>query len=108
MRQETTDKTLEELALKLSSHFQPTKIFLFGSHAKGTANPTSDYDFLIVVKASTKTPLKRMQEANRVLIGRKVPVDVFILTEEEFNEWKDEVSSVAHTALTQGLELKVG
>jgi hypothetical protein len=46
-----------------------------------------------------------MQEANRVLLGRKVPVDVFVLTEDEFNEWKNEYSTVAHTALTQGLEL---
>lgn len=108
MNENVHDKILAELSNKLTAHFQPTKLFLFGSQAKGSATAGSDYDFLVVVQESNKSPLKRMQEANRVLLGRTMTVDVFVLTENEFDEWKGKVSSTAHTAITQGKELKVG
>lgn len=99
------DKNLNEIVQKLKNHFQPLKIYLFGSRANGTAKSDSDYDLFLIVKSSEKTKLKRMQEANQVLWGRSVSVDVFIYTEAEFNEMKDAFSSVPHAVATEGVEL---
>jgi predicted nucleotidyltransferase len=99
------DKTLSEIVSKLKARFQPEKIFLFGSRASGTSVAESDYDLLLVVKSSDQSPRDRMREANDVLWGRNFSVDIFVYTESEFNELKEEFSSIAHTAATEGLEL---
>ncbi|HEY8271742.1 MAG TPA: nucleotidyltransferase domain-containing protein [Pseudobdellovibrionaceae bacterium] len=99
------DKNFAEIVSKLKAHFKPEKIFLFGSRAKGTSTPDSDYDLLLVVKNSDKTLRERMREARQVLRGRTVAVDIFIYTSVEFDELKEEFSSIAYTAFTEGLEL---
>lgn len=108
MNTQINDSHLDEIVKKLVEHFNPTKIFLFGSRAKGTARPESDYDLFLVVKESHKKPIQRMQEANRLFWGDKAAIDIFIYTEAEYDEWKDEMSSIAHTVATEGLELQVG
>ena len=99
------DKTLVEIVSKLKVHFKPKKVFLFGSRANGTSTPDSDYDLLLVVRTSDKTSRERMREARQVLRGRTVAVDIFIYTQAEFDELKEEFSSIAHTVSTDGVEL---
>lgn len=38
---------LDEIVARLIKTFQPTRIILFGSRARGDARPDSDYDFLV-------------------------------------------------------------
>ncbi len=102
------DPKLNAIVKKLVDHFNPTRVFLFGSQARGTAGPDSDYDIFLVVKSSEKSQLERMDEANFVLWGRDVPVDVFVFTEQEFNEAKGIFSSVSYTVATEGVELGLG
>jgi predicted nucleotidyltransferase len=99
------DKALTEIVTKLKAHFKPVRVFLFGSRANGTSAPDSDYDLLLVVQTSDKTIRERMREARHVLRGRTVAVDIFIYTESEFNELKEQFSSIAHTAATEGVQL---
>ena len=104
----SNDPKLDAIVKKLVDHFHPTKVFLFGSRARGTADADSDYDLFLVVKDSEKRPIQRMQEANRLFWLDKAAIDIFIYTEAEYDEWKDEFSSIAHTVATEGLELQVG
>lgn len=99
------DKSLSEIVTKLKDHFKPVRIYLFGSRAQGTAHSESDYDLMLVVKNSEKDPTARAREARQILWGRSIAVDIFIYTEEEFNEFKDEFSSIAHTVATEGVEI---
>lgn len=39
-------KEVKRLAEKIKNDYQPEKIFVFGSFAKGKINPDSDVDFL--------------------------------------------------------------
>ncbi|MBY0385941.1 nucleotidyltransferase domain-containing protein [bacterium] len=103
-----SDTILDEILTRLIPEFQPTKIFLFGSRAAGTANQDSDYDLFLVVKDSNISRRDRMTKALHLLRGCEVAVDVFVYTEDEFNEWKDEFSSIPHTVVTEGKELWVG
>lgn len=102
------DQNLNEIVSKLKNHFQPLKIYLFGSRAKGTATTESDYDLFLIVKSSDKTKLKRVQEAYQILLDRTVGVDIFIYTEAEFNDWKDEFSSIPYTVAHEGVEIDLG
>ena len=99
------DQNLSSVTSKLKAHFHPLKIILFGSRARGTARADSDYDLLLVVKNSDKNRRERNREARQVLTGRTFGVDIFVYTEAEFNELKEEFSSIPHTAATEGLEL---
>lgn len=102
------DDKLKNVLEKLIPEFQPIKIFLFGSRSKGTSRIDSDYDLLLIIKKSELSRHERMTKALMALWGCGVKVDVFIYTEAEFNDWKDEFSSIPHTVATEGLELKVG
>src|SRR5947208_15664 len=42
---------IDEIVQKLTSRFQPRRIYLFGSRARGDARTDSDYDFLVEVDA---------------------------------------------------------
>lgn len=99
------DQNLNEIVSKLKNHFKPEKTYLFGSRANGTATTDSDYDLFLIIKNSNLSQIKRMQEARKILSDRTVSVDVFIYTEDEFADWKDEFSSIAHTVATEGIEL---
>jgi hypothetical protein len=46
-----------------------------------------------------------MREARRLLWGRRIAVDIFVYTEDEFINFKDEFGSIAHTAFTEGIEV---
>lgn len=102
------DKNLSEIVKKLKNHFKPEKVYLFGSQANGTARENSDYDLFLIVKESKLNARERMREALDLLWECEASVDVFVYTEEEFKESKDEFSSIAHTVATEGQELPLG
>ncbi len=102
------DTKLDEILGKLIPEFQPTKVFLFGSRANGSAKEDSDYDLFLVVPHSDLTRRERMVRALELLWGNGVSVDVFIYTEQEFNSSKGEFNSISYTVANEGLELKVG
>lgn len=99
------DETLNSILSVLKPVFNPTKVYLFGSRAKGTASVNSDYDLFLVVKESNLEPRERVLKARELLWKTPGAVDLFIYTEAEFEDWKDEFSSIPHTAYTEGLEL---
>lgn len=101
------DSKFDLLVKKLADHFHPTKIYLFGSRAKGAARPDSDYDLFIIVKESDKSSTQRMQEANRILWGSGIIADIFVYTEAEFDDWKDELNSIACIVASEGVELPI-
>jgi uncharacterized protein len=99
------DKDLAEIVAKLKAHFRPEKIYLFGSRANGEANVSSDYDLLLILRHSEKRQTERMAEAYDVLWGRTVSVDIFVYTQDEFDEYKHEFGSIAHSVANDGVEL---
>ena len=101
------DEKLNSILSVLRPVFNPTKIYLFGSRAKGLAVSGSDYDLFFVVKDSDIQPRDRVLKARELLWSNSVAVDLFIYTENEFNDWKDEFSSIPHTVYTEGLELEL-
>jgi predicted nucleotidyltransferase len=103
-----SDPKLDELLSRLIPEFQPTKVFLFGSRANGNSQSHSDYDLMLIVKSSHLSRRERMIKALKLIWGSGVATDIFVYTEDEFNNWKDEFSSIPHTVANEGLELKVG
>lgn len=103
-----TDQKLQQIVNTLKTEFNPTRILLFGSRAKGTHHPKSDYDLFLILKSSELRPIQRMQKAHRLLWDLHAAVDVFIYTQEEFDALKEEFGSMAHTVAEEGQELTLG
>ena len=97
------NKTISNIVYRISTKVNPDKIFLIGSYASGQANEDSDID-LLVVKDTTEPRHKRSIEIQRLLIGSKLPVDILVYTNEEFEREKLINYSFVNTAI-QGAKL---
>ena len=53
----TRAETVDEVVRRLVEYYQPERICLFGSSARGDTRPESDLDFLVVLP--DETPLER-------------------------------------------------
>ena len=76
-------------------------VILFGSHARGDADPDSDLDFL-VVEPSVKDRHMEMVRLREVLRPLGVPVDVLVVSRERFEYWRDTPNTVIHRAASEG------
>ena len=83
------------------------KIFLFGSRAKQTFHPDSDYDFLILVKnIEDKEELKIYKRKINFLIRNEIPdtsFDLIIKNESEFEENKESINTLLNEIYEEGI-----
>ncbi len=86
---------------RLVRQFQPRRIILFGSHARGTADAHSDVDLLVVcsVYGSRRALMVAM---DRALGGLGFARDVIVLTPEEFERDRHIPGTVARPASQEG------
>jgi len=69
------------------------QIYLFGSHAKGTQQADSDYDFYVVIPDDSIRPLDATRKISMALRSvRKRPIDILVGSESKFNLFKDRYS----------------
>ena len=74
---------------RIVKKFDPEKIILFGSQARGDAGPDSDVDLLVVMPVEGPLVDKRL-EIRGALHDIPVPIDVIVTTPEDF-AWRREV-----------------
>jgi uncharacterized protein len=89
---------------RIVQQFQPLKIILFGSYARGDATTDSDLDLLIVMPSGTH---KRQQA---IAIGQAladVPIskDIIVTTPEEIATYGQLVGTILRPALREGTTL---
>lgn len=97
-------KLLQEATKRLVSKFQPERIILFGSYARGTADEHSDADILVVCPVK-KNRIKVMVEMDGVLDGLKIARDIVVLTPKEFTIDKEIPGTIARYANKEGVLL---
>ena len=83
---------------------QVRKLILYGSRVQGTATPDSDFD-LLVVEADPVVPREESRQLRRLLADLPVPVDVWVMGEQEFEETKDVIGGLAYPAHKYGIVL---
>lgn len=102
----TDQKIVDQIKETLKDEFNPSRLFIFGSRANGTAKKESDFDFVMVVPGKGKTSVNKMSRARDLIWDKhRVPADIFIYSEKEFKDWKDELNSIPETALNTGIEI---
>ncbi|MDP2183788.1 MAG: nucleotidyltransferase domain-containing protein [Actinomycetota bacterium] len=96
------DIVLEEATRRLVCELKPTSVYLFGSRARGTASPDSDFDFFVVVPSGGERSLRRAQRAYRALRGLGISKDVVVTTVDRFDRFKGLQASLEYEVATQG------
>lgn len=96
------DPSLAEVVRRLVATYDPKRIYLFGSVARGDAGPDSDYDILVVVADEAGTELRRSRLAYEALWGTGVAADVLVWTASQFDSRAHLASSLPATVLREG------
>lgn len=97
------DETLlRDVVQRLVELFQPERIYLFGSRARGDWREDSDYDLMVIVPHSDLPPHRRAQIAYREINGVGISKDILVWTREEFDRYSPVVASLAATILREG------
>ncbi len=68
--------------------YDPERIILFGSRARGDADELSDYD-LMVIKQTCRPFLSRLQDMVPYLLQLKCSADILVYTPAEFDRMGD-------------------
>jgi uncharacterized protein len=90
--------TILKIIYEIATATQPDKIYLIGSYATGQANENSDID-LLVIKDTIEPRYKRSIEFQKVLIGTKIPADIIVYTNDEFEKEKSKSFSFISKAI---------
>ena len=92
---------IHEMVRRIVARFDPDRVILFGSYARGAAGPNSDADLLVVmgIKGRKRATLV---EIHRELGGVGLAKDVVLVTPEELEQRRHEPGSLIYSALQEG------
>jgi predicted nucleotidyltransferase len=92
---------LADIVERIVRTAKPEKIVLFGSAARGTMGPDSDYD-LLVIKAGKYDYYRLTTAIRRELRGIGVAVDIVVFTPEEVERYRNSHCVVICPAMREG------
>jgi len=96
-----TPEKIEAAVAKVVSAAHPTRIILFGSQARGDSDDRSDVD-LLVVKRDVLDRYEELVEIDQALAGILMPVDILLVSEDEFAERIEQAGTVERAAWKEG------
>jgi predicted nucleotidyltransferase len=94
-------RTLDLIVKRLVKAAQPTKIIMFGSHARGDADEGSDLD-LLVVKREVANQVEEMVRLRHAIGKVGLGIDVLVYTPEAVEVKKDWSSTAVYWAVREG------
>ncbi len=93
---------VDEIVSIIVREFNPQKIVIFGSVARHEATDDSDLDMLIVM--DTDAPyLSRSYPIRRLLYENDIPLDLMVLTPDEFESRSKKESGLVHHIVSTGV-----
>lgn len=96
------DPLLAEIVRRLVTAYEPDRVYLFGSHARGEAGPESDYDVLVLVPESAPPERRSSRLAYEALRGLGAAVDAVVMTREYFEWMLGAAASLPSTVAREG------
>lgn len=80
-----TKREIKKITNQIIKKYKPEKIILYGSFAHGKPHKDSDVD-LLIIKKTKKQRTKRHLEIDRMLLDRRVPLDILVYTPAEIKK----------------------
>lgn len=96
------DQALAEIIRRLIEAYQPERIYLFGSRARGDTGMDSDYDLMVVVPDSAPPERQRGRLAYEVLRGTGTAADVLVWRRKAFESRLHLRASLPYTVTSEG------
>lgn len=93
---------LWEIVRRLVEAYQPERVYLFGSKARGEEGPDSDYDLMVVVPDGAAPERRRSRLAYQVLRGTGTAADVLVWTRQAFDARLHLKASLPYTIVSEG------
>jgi len=95
------DDILDKMITRIVQTSNPQKIFLFGSAAREEMGPNSDLDFLVVMPSGAHRR-KTAKSIYRNLVGIGIAADIVVVTEQDIENYKENIGMVIKPALEHG------
>jgi len=96
------EQKLAEIVRRLVAAYQPERIYLFGSAARGDSGPDSDYDLLVIVPDDATAERRDGGRAYLALWGVGTAVDAVVCTSGWFHARTHLKASLPGTVLREG------
>ena len=93
---------------RLVDALQPERIYVFGSQARGDVHVDSDVDLLVVVSQVTEAAHRLDQAAYRAVGRHLLPLNILVMSREEFERRARAPASLPSTVLREGRVLYAG
>lgn len=97
-----SQEIIKEAIERLVKAYDPIEIYIFGPYAWGKPDDDDDLKFLLVVETSDEKIYRRGDRAFDVLFGLKIPKSVSVFTQEEFDNYSQDITSLCHEIKTRG------
>ncbi len=93
--------TIDEIVKRIVKVASPTRIILFGSHARGDADEDSDVDLLVVVE-ETESRRELAIEVMKALGDLTTPTDIVVATEDIIDRYGKIPGVIYEVATSEG------
>lgn len=95
------DAFLRRVTRTIVEHLGPRRVVLFGSRARGTQSPESDYD--IMIELETELPTDEVEDrVYDLLPDQEGSIEVVVYTPDEVRRWQDDVGNILYDIVREG------
>ena len=98
----TREEAIGELTRRMVEYYQPERVYLFGSAARGETSPDSDLDFLVVVPDDAPPERRRAAEFQMRRLDIREPLDVLVVRHSYFERRRGIRATLPFAASTEG------
>lgn len=99
---DSKDDALSAIIARLVEAYEPKRIYLFGSVARGDGGPDSDYDIMVIVADDATPARRRSRLAYEALWSLGRAGDILVMTERQFESRACVRASLAATIQDEG------
>lgn len=101
------DNAFAAIGEVVQSAIPGARVLLFGSHARGQADPESDYDILVILEQAVdiRGKFALRTRIRKLLLERGIRCDVLVQSEQEVRTKKELPGHVVRNAIHEGVPL---